>query len=59
MAKFCPFCKEACADSCGLYDAKYQQCSVLTLAERTDLVFSVLDDLPGKVDDVARVIYEK
>lgn len=59
MAKFCPFCKEECAASCGLYNEDYQQCSVLTLAERTDLIFDVLDDLPEKVDDVARVIYEK
>lgn len=59
MAKFCPFCKEECVASCGLYDVDYKKCSILILAERTDFVASNVDEVPIKLDDIARNIYEK
>lgn len=56
MAKFC---KEECAASCGLYNEDYQQCSILILANRTDFISSYMEEVPIKLDDIARNIYEK
>lgn len=59
MAKFCPFCKEECAASCGLYDEDCKKCSILILANRTDFISSYMEEVPLKLGDIAGIIFEK